>query len=174
MKRINPCFLSLLSTIVGYFLLIISIKGALSLKCYSCGNIMNDAQRITLSCHNSSIKGTPERPASELIQVDCKTNCADQARGWPSDKYSRSWIYRGCQDDVVDGKTLVGEAVGCHRSQECFGPCDRVYCICNTPLCNTRKLDEVVLSVAGQPSNFMPIPPLVLGSYVFFLLITFS
>ncbi|XP_055351061.1 uncharacterized protein LOC129597508 isoform X2 [Paramacrobiotus metropolitanus] len=111
-----------------------------SLQGYGCNNYDHNPRDAgwAIPCSNKSTAAdTPiEKTLSEIRVLDC-----------PEKR-----ILRSCQDDTFSDMPLFlhDKPLGCYRKDDCNppGPCQHVYCICNSPLCNNKTVLEVIKSDA--------------------------
>ncbi|XP_055351092.1 uncharacterized protein LOC129597525 [Paramacrobiotus metropolitanus] len=142
---------SIISSLFANFLalvglvLLVNHSRVSSLQCYGCNNYDHNPRGGPIDCLNKSTKtDTPiEKTLSEIRILDC-----------PEKR-----LLRSCQDDSFSDMPLFlyDKPLGCYRKDDCNppGPCQHVYCICNTPLCNNKTVLEVIKSDADATATNM-------------------
>ncbi|XP_055351063.1 uncharacterized protein LOC129597510 [Paramacrobiotus metropolitanus] len=150
------------------------LRRVFSLQCYGCNNYDHNSGRGgPIPCLNKSKSADmhTEKSLAEMRILDCPGNCAEVVTGFTDEPGSQKRILRSCQDDSFSDMPLFlhDKPLGCYRKDDCNppGPCQHVYCICNTPLCNNKTVLEVIKSDADASAINMCLFLLLLSANVF-------
>ncbi|XP_055355437.1 uncharacterized protein LOC129600841 [Paramacrobiotus metropolitanus] len=155
-----------------------SSVGQKEIDCYACEYQSDPAT----GCKVPGKKGHVDRNLTDFQLEKCATKCLDIAEGETNKEWTGVLLYKGClasanaNNKYFDSYSdMAKRANGCYRQQDCGdASCKKVYCLCDTSLCNNKTLLHVIDSGAVRRRIFSKTASILFHVHAAALLVFYS